>query len=67
MENKLRGYIPDYACDAMDILAKEGGTPYIVGGAVRDFVMGRNPKDYDIASNLLPLILFNFSTTDIAL
>ena len=54
MENKLRGYIPDYACDAMDILAKEGGTPYIVGGAVRDFIMGRNPKDYDIASNLLP-------------
>lgn len=53
-ENKLRGRIPDYACDAMDMLAKEGGTPYLVGGAARDIYMGRDPKDYDIASSFMP-------------
>ena len=46
--------LPAYVYGAMDILAQGGGTPYIVGGAVRDMVMGRTPKDYDIASDLLP-------------
>ncbi len=31
-----------------------GFEAYIVGGAVRDFLMGNTPKDYDICTNALP-------------
>lgn len=50
----MRGHLPDYVCDAMEVLAEAGGKPYVVGGAVRDIKMGRVPHDYDIASDLLP-------------
>jgi len=42
---------------AVDILRKlraEGFTAYFAGGAVRDKLLGRVPKDYDIATNALP-------------
>ncbi len=35
----------------LDRLKQNGFTAYIVGGAVRDMVMGREPKDYDIVTN----------------
>lgn len=53
-ENRLRGTIPGFACDALDMLAGAGAEPYLVGGAVRDIVMGNTPKDYDVASSLTP-------------
>ena len=46
--------IPQSVKNAMQVLEHAGGTPYIVGGAVRDLLMGREPHDYDIASNLTP-------------
>jgi len=42
---------------ALEILRKiraEGFTAYFAGGAVRDKLLGRTPKDYDIATNALP-------------
>ncbi len=31
-----------------------GGEAYIVGGAIRDMMLGRQPKDFDIATSLSP-------------
>jgi hypothetical protein len=33
-------------------LRKEGFHAYVVGGAVRDLVLGRTPKDFDIATDV---------------
>jgi poly(A) polymerase len=35
-------------------LASAGHEAYIVGGAVRDLLLGRTPKDFDIATDALP-------------
>ena len=35
-------------------LSVRGFDAYIVGGAVRDLLIGRKPKDFDIATNALP-------------
>ncbi len=43
--------------DAMDIvyhLQKRGHTAYLVGGCVRDLLLGKSPKDYDIATSAKP-------------
>ncbi len=43
--------------NALNILNKiraAGFTAYVAGGAVRDQLLGRTPKDYDIATNALP-------------
>ncbi len=34
--------------------AKRGKKLYIVGGAVRDYVLNKTPKDYDLATDALP-------------
>lgn len=36
------------------MLSLKGFDAYVVGGAVRDLVMGRTPHDFDIATNALP-------------
>jgi poly(A) polymerase len=46
--------------DALEIISRlkrAGYKAYIVGGAVRDMVMGINPEDYDIATNASPSIV----------
>lgn len=35
-------------------LKENGYQAYVVGGAVRDFLMGKTPHDYDLTSNALP-------------
>ncbi len=42
------------AVEIVTRLREEGFRAYIVGGAVRDMVMGREPADYDIASDAGP-------------
>ena len=46
--------IPSAVFDIVNALKIEGYTPYLVGGCVRDILLGRNPKDFDIVSNALP-------------
>lgn len=56
------------ACyDVLKILNECGhGAAYLVGGAVRDIYMGREPKDYDIATNIpMDIIETLFTTHDI--
>ena len=43
-------------------LLKAGYQAYIVGGGVRDLLLGKKPKDFDIATNAKPAeikVLFN--------
>lgn len=35
-------------------LKEAGYEAYIVGGAVRDLILGKNPKDFDVATNATP-------------
>lgn len=37
-----------------DDLERAGYQAFVVGGAVRDLLLGRNPKDFDIATNATP-------------
>jgi len=46
--------IPGEALTALEILEKNGFEAYLVGGCVRDFLLGRIPNDYDITTNALP-------------
>ncbi len=39
---------------AVSKLQSAGFTAFWAGGCVRDIIMGKNPKDYDIATNALP-------------
>lgn len=43
--------VPDYALRVLNLLNNAGFEGYLVGGCVRDFLMGREPKDYDVATN----------------
>jgi tRNA nucleotidyltransferase (CCA-adding enzyme) len=35
-------------------LRAAGADAYLVGGCVRDFLLGRQPKDWDVATSLTP-------------
>ncbi len=37
-----------------DDLERAGYQAFVVGGAVRDLLLGRDPKDFDIATNATP-------------
>lgn len=39
---------------AMSVMQENGFQCYIVGGCVRDFLMGKEPHDFDITTNALP-------------
>lgn len=47
-------YYPQYVATIIERLEKQGFEAYIVGGSVRDTVMGRAPNDYDVATSALP-------------
>jgi len=40
--------------DVLEIIGKSGGQGWIVGGAVRDIVLGKKPHDVDICTTLMP-------------
>lgn len=46
--------IPHYILDLCRHLRQSGYQSFIVGGAIRDLVLGKTPKDYDIATDALP-------------
>lgn len=46
--------IPGYIKDLLEKLDKKGFEAYIVGGCVRDFLLGREPQDWDLTTNALP-------------
>lgn len=46
--------IPEGARTIIDVLARRGKEAYLVGGCVRDALLGRRPSDYDIATSATP-------------
>ncbi|GHU59175.1 polynucleotide adenylyltransferase [Clostridia bacterium] len=46
--------IPAQVRTVLDRIKDSGGVSYIVGGCVRDMLLGKVPNDYDVATNLLP-------------
>lgn len=52
--NISRANISEHALKVLYRLHKAGYEAYLVGGGVRDLLLGRHPKDFDIATNALP-------------
>lgn len=46
--------ISPHSIDIVDSLRDNGFEAYIVGGCIRDFLLGRTPKDFDVATNAEP-------------
>ncbi len=51
--DELKLNIPHYVKDVMDTLNKNGYEAYVVGGAVRDAILGLSPDDWDVTTNAL--------------
>jgi len=56
---RVKIQIPEYVQKVGRILLKEGHQVYLVGGALRDVVMGAKPHDYDLATSALPDQMLN--------
>ncbi|RVU53914.1 CCA tRNA nucleotidyltransferase [Anaerosphaera multitolerans] len=46
--------MPIEIMEILNILNKEGFAAYIVGGALRDYLMGKEPYDFDVATSAEP-------------
>jgi poly(A) polymerase len=46
--------LKDFATSIVQTLRQRGFQAYLVGGCVRDLLLGREPKDYDVATNATP-------------
>ena len=44
----------EFAAEIVQTLRQHGFQAYLVGGCVRDLLLGREPKDYDIATDATP-------------
>ncbi|HEY3973889.1 MAG TPA: CCA tRNA nucleotidyltransferase [Candidatus Sulfotelmatobacter sp.] len=47
-------HLRDFSTSIIQILRQQGFQAYLVGGCVRDLLLGREPKDYDVATNARP-------------
>ncbi len=52
--NVSRSQISENALKVLYRLQKEGFDAYLVGGCVRDLLLGREPKDFDVVTNADP-------------
>lgn len=48
------GYIPDDIKMLTELFVKSGREIYMVGGCVRDMLMGKEPSDFDLATSAFP-------------
>jgi poly(A) polymerase len=46
--------LKDFSTSIVKTLRQRGFQAYLVGGCVRDLLLGREPKDYDVATNATP-------------
>jgi poly(A) polymerase len=49
-----RSHVSRCAATTCEALQQHGFAAYVVGGAVRDLLLGREPKDYDVATGARP-------------
>lgn len=63
--------IPRYIKLALDMLHQANYEAYIVGGAVRDYLLNLEPNDFDIATSALPLeiieVFAKYKTIDLGI
>jgi tRNA nucleotidyltransferase (CCA-adding enzyme) len=52
--NAKNSTIPTEICKVVETLEKGGHEAYLVGGCVRDLLLGRIPKDWDVTTNATP-------------
>ena len=52
MESMQR--VPKEILNMMDTLLQAGHRVYLVGGCVRDFLLGKTPNDWDLCTSALP-------------
>ena len=53
-KTNFKNYIHPLSIKICDILTQAGYEAYLVGGCVRDLILGEEPKDWDITTNALP-------------
>jgi poly(A) polymerase len=51
---RTESMLKDFATSIVQTLRQRGFQAYLVGGCVRDLLLGREPKDYDVATNATP-------------
>ena len=49
--------IPSEVLAVVETLEAAGHEAYIVGGCVRDLLLGRKPKDWDVTTNATPEVI----------
>ena len=49
-----RSYVKDFSISIVRTLRDKGHQAYLVGGCVRDLLLGRAPADYDVATDATP-------------
>ena len=57
MKVRLRGDIPDQLLQVCATLQTAGFEAVLVGGCVRDMYLGREPKDWDVATSAWPVMV----------
>ena len=67
IREKLNMPIPEDLLDIYDMMSAAGYQFYIVGGAVRDRLLNKAPKDYDIATDAPPKKVIEVLSQDAAL
>lgn len=50
----LRSQVDANALDVVERLEEAGFQAFLVGGCVRDLLLGANPKDFDVATSATP-------------
>jgi poly(A) polymerase len=53
-ERRCRAMLKAFATSIVQNLRQQGFEAYLVGGCVRDLLLGREPNDYDVATNATP-------------
>ncbi len=54
MSSEFRSHIPASVSSVIETLQQNGHQAHVVGGCVRDLLMGRKPKDWDVTTDALP-------------
>jgi tRNA nucleotidyltransferase/poly(A) polymerase len=54
LKHDIKSFVPDSIVAIIRIIENKGFDVYIVGGAIRDILLGRYPTEYDLASNATP-------------
>lgn len=54
MKNAIKNIIPVEVVSIVETIENAGYEAYLVGGCVRDILLGRTPKDWDITTNATP-------------